>query len=74
MTESLLQHILEQFRLMLICFYLIGTLLFGPSSEFANKKANGQLIQDALQTIINSLDLLMYLIRYTMYTLLGSVW
>lgn len=24
----------------------MGTLLFGPSSEFANKNANGQLIQD----------------------------
>lgn len=27
--------------------YRIGTLLFGPSSELANKKASGQLIQDA---------------------------
>lgn len=25
--------------------YRIGTLLFGPSSELANKKASGQLIQ-----------------------------
>lgn len=24
--------------------YLIGTLLFGPSSELANRNANGQLI------------------------------
>lgn len=27
--------------------YRIGTLLFGPSSELANRKASGQLIQDA---------------------------
>lgn len=29
------------------CAYLIGTLLFGPSSKLLNKNASGQLIHDA---------------------------
>lgn len=35
-------------------FYRIGTLLFGPSSELANRNASGQLIHDAEDGVLLS--------------------